>query len=510
MPPKQMNTRMIKEALRYKFELGHSLERTAMALKISKGVVAKYVSLAKAAGLEWTQIQTMTEAQLHSRLMPGRKTDGSNGQYIQIDFAQIHRELSRKGMTLMLLWQEHQADNAQGRTYQYSQYCEHYRRWAKTLKRSMRQTHRAGEKLFVDFAGPTLGLSDGSRVHIFVAALGASSYTYALATAGQKTIHWIDGMTGALHFMGSVPELIVPDNPRAVIGQCDRYEPRATDSVLDFARHYGTSILPARPYSPQDKAKAESAVQVVERWIMAKLRNVPMASLAEVNRAIAPLLQALNARPFQKLPGSRLSVFTEIDAPVLSSLPLQAYEMATFKTVRVHVDYHVEVDQHYYSVPHPLVGQSLEARITRACVEMLHRGQRVAVHARSNKAGHFTTLDEHMPASHLAHRDWTPKRLIDWGLSIGVSTGGLIEKLLQRFKHPEHGYRSSLGLLSLSKRYGKDRLESACALALTLGTCKYTHVKGILASGRDQVKPATADLWSSPEHDHVRGAGYYQ
>jgi transposase len=455
MPPKQMNTRMIKEALRYKFELGHSLERTAMALKISKGVVAKYVSLAKAAGLEWTQIQTMTEAQLHSRLMPGRKTDGSNGQYIQIDFAQIHRELSRKGMTLMLLWQEHQADNAQGRTYQYSQYCEHYRRWAKTLKRSMRQTHRAGEKLFVDFAGPTLGLSDGSRVHIFVAALGASSYTYALATAGQKTIHWIDGMTGALHFMGSVPELIVPDNPRAVIGQCDRYEPRATDSVLDFARHYGTSILPARPYS-QDKAKAESAVQVVERWIMAKLRNVPMASLAEVNRAIAPLLQALNARPFQKLPGSRLSVFTEIDAPVLSSLPLQAYEMATFKTVRVHVDYHVEVDQHYYSVPHPLVGQSLEARITRACIEMLHRGQRVAVHARSNKAGQFTTLDEHMPASHLAHRDWTPKRLIDWGLSIGVSTGGLIEKLLQRFKHPEHGYRSSLG------------------------------------------------------HDHVRGAGYYQ
>lgn len=265
MPPKQMNTRMIKEALRYKFELGHSLERTAMALKISKGVVPKYVGLSKAAGLDWSQIEAMTEAQLQARLLPGRLVDGGNGHYVQPDYAAIHLELKRKGVTLMLLWQEHQADNPEGRTYQYSQYCEHYRRWAKTLKRSMRQIHRAGEKLFVDFAGPTLGLSDGSRAHIFVAALGASGYTYALATVGQKTIHWIEGMTGALHFIGGVVQLIVPDNPRAVIAQCDRFEPRATDSVLDFARHHGVSILPARPHTPQDKAKAESAVQVVER-----------------------------------------------------------------------------------------------------------------------------------------------------------------------------------------------------------------------------------------------------
>ena len=510
MPPKQMNTRMIKEALRYKFELGHSLERTAMALKISKGVVAKYVGLSKAAGLDWSQVEAMTEAQLQARLLPGRLVDGGNGHYVQPDYAAIHLELKRKGMTLMLLWQEHQADNPEGRTYQYSQYCEHYRRWAKTLKRSMRQIHRAGEKLFVDFAGPTLGLSDGSRAHIFVAALGASGYTYALATAGQKTIHWIEGMTGALHFIGGVVQLIVPDNPRAVIAQCDRFEPRATDSVLDFARHYGVSILPARPHTPQDKAKAESAVQVVERWIMARLRNVPMASVTDANRALRPLLQDLNARAFQKLPGSRFSVFTEIDAPALGALPLQAYEMAVFKTVRVNADYHVQVELHYYSVPNTLVGQSLDARLTRNAVELLHRGQRVAVHVRSSEKGKYTTLDPHMPASHLAHRDWSPKRLIDWGLTIGVATGGLIQKLLERFKHPEHGYRSSLGLLSLSKRYGKDRLEAACALALTLGTCQYRHVKDILASGRDQIKPAAVDLWSSPEHDHVRGAGYYQ
>ena len=547
MPTQPMKMRMIKEALRYKLELGHSLERTARALNISKGVVAKYVTLAKAAALDWAQIAAMTELELQTRLLhvkpkaspsaieraAAQVCNGSNGSddangsntrddtlcegpipssgpFVQPDYAQMHRELSRKGMTLMLLWQEHQANHLHERTHQYSQYCENYRRWAKTLKRSMRQVHKAGEKLFVDFAGPTIGMSDGRRAHIFVSSVGASGYTFALATPAEKTADWIEGMTGALHYMGCVCALIVPDNPRAVIAVPDRYEPRVNDSVLDFARHYGLTVLPARPLSPQDKAKAESAVQVVERWIMARLRRRVFASVAEVNRAIAPLLTDLNARPFQKLPGSRLSVFTEVDAPAMQALPQQRYEMASFKTVRVHIDYHVEVDRHYYSVPHPLVGQSLDARITKNCIELLYRSQRVAAHARSDKAGHFTTVDAHMPAAHLAHRDWSPQRLIDWGLSIGVATGGLIQKLLEQFKHPEQGYRSCLGLLGLSKRYGKDRLEAACALALSLGTCRYRHVKDILASGRDRVLPTVTQQWVSPAHDHVRGAGYYQ
>jgi len=536
-----MKTRMIKEALRYHLELGHSLERTARALNISKGAVAKYAVLARAQALDWEHIAGMTEVDLQARLLHAKPkgslsavqlataqvcnaSNASNagdaalcegpiptrGPFAQPDYAQMHRELSRKGMTLMLLWQEHQANHLHERTHQYSQYCENYRRWAKTLKRSMRQVHKAGEKLFVDFAGPTIGLTDGSRAHIFVSAMGASGYTFALATDAEKTSDWIEGMTGSLHHMGCVSALIVPDNPRAVIALPDRYEPRVNDSVLDFAKHYDTVILPARPISPKDKAKAESAVQVVQRWIMARLRRTSFASVGEVNRAIAPLLADLNARPFQKLPGSRLSVFTEVDAPAMQALPQQRYELATFKTVRVNIDYHVEVDHHYYSAPHPLIGQSLDARITKNCVELLHRSQRVAAHARSDRVGGFTTVDAHMPAAHLAHRDWTPQRLIDWGLSIGVATGGLIQKLLEQFKHPEQGYRSSLGLLSLSKRYGKDRLEVACALAMTLGSCKYRHVKDILASGRDQLKPTVTEQWFSPAHDHVRGAGYYQ
>jgi transposase len=497
---------MIKSILHHRLALGHSLQRCAQALGISKGVVAKYTALAQAASLSWPDIEPLDEAELQQRLQPARPQGGA---WALPDFAAIHRELSRKGITLMLLWQEYQAGHLGARTLQYSQFCERYRQYTRTLKRSMRQVHRAGEKLFVDFAGPTLALLDGSRANLFVAALGASHYTYALALPGQKTRDWVAGMTGALHFIGGVPQLIVPDNPRAVIAHPDRYEPRITETVRDFAQHYGCTVLPARPRTPQDKAVVESAVQVVERWIMARLRHAPLGDLGAANRAITPLLAELNARAFQKLPGSRASVFAEIDAPALAPLPARRYEYAVFKTVRVHVDYHVEVSRHRYSVPHALVGQSLDARITGAMVELLHRGTRVAVHARSDRAGGYSTVEEHMPAAHRAHRQWSPQRLIDWGLSIGVASGALIEQLLLRYKHPEHGYRSALGLLSLAKRHGRERLEAACAMALSLNACRYRTVRDILLNKTDLAQPVASSPWQSPEHEHLRGARAY-
>lgn len=328
---------MIKSILHHRLCLGHSLQRCAQALGVSKGVVAKYTALAQAAGLDWPSVEPLDEAQLQHRLNPSRPT----GMSLALpEFAAMHRELSRKGVTLMLLWQEYQASHLGQRTLQYSQFCERYRQYAKTLKRSMRQVHRAGEKLYVDFAGPTLALDDGTRAHLFVAALGASHYTYAQAMPGQKTLDWITGMVQALHFIGGVPELLVPDNPRAVIAQPDRYEPRIGDTVRDFASHYGCSVLPARPRTPQDKAVVESAVQVVERWILARLRHVRLADLRAANQAISPLLRDLNARAFQKLPGSRASVFAQIDAPALRPLPARRYEYARFKSVRVHVACH--------------------------------------------------------------------------------------------------------------------------------------------------------------------------
>jgi transposase len=499
--------RKIKDVLRLKFDAKLSHEKIAAVLGISKGVVTKYVGLAAAASLNWLAVQGCDESALERKLLAAPQKPH---EYVQPDYGRIHQELRRKGMTLMLLWEEYQADYADSQTYRYSQFCVNYRRFAKQLKRSMRQIHRAGEKLFIDYAGPTIPLTDGSRAHIFVAAMGASSYTFACATPRETMADWLESTARALRFYGGVTQLIVPDNPRALISDANRYEPRSNDTVLDFARHYGTSILPARPYHPKDKAKAESAVQIVERWIMARLRHQQFANVHEVNNAIAPLLKRLNDRPFQKLPGSRASTFAMLDAPALLPLPLQSYEMAHFKTVKVDINYHVEVERHYYSVPNALVGQVLEARVTASVVEILHRGQRVASHARSSQQGDFTTISTHMPSAHRAHMEWTPQRLIHWGQSVGPATAVAVTRLMEENKHPEHGYRACLGLLSLAKRYGKPRLEAGCTLALQIGACQYRHVRDILANKRDQNIPATAGEWISPDHAHVRGPNYYQ
>lgn len=499
--------RKMKDVLRLKLDAKLSHEQIAKVLQLSKGVVTKYVGLAAAAGLDWPTVQTLEEVELERRLLvaPQKLRD-----HVQPDFARLHRELHRKGMTLMLLWEEYRADYADQQTYGYSQFCENYRRFARQLKRSMRQVHRAGEKLFIDFAGPTIPLTDGGRAHIFVAAMGASSYTFVCATERETMAGWLESTARALTFYGGVPALIVPDNPRALIGDANRYEPRSHDTVLDFARHYGTSFLPARPYHPQDKAKAESAVQIVERWILARLRHQSFATIHAVNAAILPLLKQLNDKPFQKLPGSRASAFAQLDAPALQPLPLLRYELARFKSVKVHMDYHIEVERHRYSVPHALVGQMLEARITHTTVELLHRGHRVASHARNQRVGGFTTDATHMPAAHRAHMEWTPQRLIHWGESIGPATAECVTRLITENKHPEHGYRACLGLLSLAKRYGRPRLEAACTVALQLGACQYRHVRDILANNRDRgASPDSCD-WISPEHAHVRGPGYYQ
>ena len=499
--------RKIKDVLRLKLDAKLAHEQIAAALHISKGVVAKYVGLARDAELDWVTISALSETELEQRLLA---TPAKPARYAMPNYGRIHQELRRKGVTLMLLWEEYQAEYADQQTYRYTQFCEHYREFAKRLKRSMRQTHRAGEKLFIDFAGPTLPLTDGGRAHIFVAALGASSYTFACATPRETLADWLDGTAQALTFYGGVPQLIVPDNARAMIVDPDRYAPRSHDTVQDFAQHYGTSVLPARPYHPQDKGKVESAVQIVERWILARLRHQTFATVQGVNVALRPLLDQLNQRAFQKLPGSRASAFAALDAPALRPLPAQPYELAQFKTVKVHIDYHVEVDGHRYSVPHALVGQTLDARLTRRTVELLHRGQRVASHARCERRGAFTTVAEHMPAAHRAHMEWTPQRLIHWGNDIGLATGTVVTRLLEQFKHPEHGYRACLGLLALAKRHGRDRLEAACTVALQLGAYQYRHVRDILANHRDRAAPAPSTDWTSPAHANVRGPDYYQ
>lgn len=504
----------IKELLRLKYECALSFERIGRALRVSKGVVAKYVKAAEVAGLDWGQIQELDEDALERRLSPRRGRGGARG-HVAPDFAHVHQELKRKSVTLALLWEEYRQGHGEA-AYQYSRFCDLYRAFARSLKRSMRQTHRAGEKLFVDYAGDTVPIIDATtgeirRAHIFVAVLGASNYTYACATAAQTQADWLDGLGRALNFIGGAPELMVPDNPRAMIGEANRYEPEPQRAVAEFAAHYGTAVLPARPYRPQDKAKVEVGVQIVQRWILARLRNRRFFTLAELNSAIAELVDDLNRRPFKKLPGCRRDVFESIDRPALRPLPATPFQYAQWKKARANIDYHVEVGGHYYSVPHALVRQEIEIRLTIGSIECFFKGKRIAVHPRSARRGAHSTVPEHMPASHRAHLEWTPGRMLNWAATLGPATTEIVRYQLESRPHPEQGYRACLGVMRLAKTYGKARLEAACARAMALGARRYKSVASILKAGLDrQPLPGAAQTeLTLPSHSNVRGSSYY-
>lgn len=505
--------RKIRDVLRYRHDTGLSLEAIARALNISKGVVAKYLKLATAVGLSWPLPDELDDRALERRLyqQPAARTSA----FSEPDYAIVHQELKRKGVTLILLWEEYRA--AAGNTaYQYTAFCTRYRAWAGKLKRSMRQIHRGGEKLFADYAGPTIPIIDAATgeirpASIFVAVLGASSYTFACATSGQTQADWLDGIGRALAFIGGVPELIVPDNPRALVRVANRYEPELNRATLEFAQHYGSVILPARPRKPQDKAKVEVGVQVVERWILARLRHRQFFAVAELDAAIAELLTALNQRPFQKLPGCRREAFETLDAPYLRALPASRFVLAEWKQAAVNIDYHVEVDGRYYSVPHALVRQKVELRITRGSIEVLAKGRRVASHPKHPRKGGYSTIAEHMPAAHRAHAGWSPSRLMHWANTIGPATGELVKRLLLAKQHPEQGYRACLGLMRLAKRVGRERMEAACTRALAIGAYAYRSVASILDKGLDRqpIAPPTQAELALPDHANVRGPDYY-
>jgi len=379
----------------------------------------------------------------------------------------------------------------------------------------MRQDHRAGEKLFVDYAGQTVPIVDRhtgevSEAQIFVAVLGASNYTYAEATRTQSLPDWIGSHVRAFRYFGSVPAIVVPDNIKSGVHLAHRYEPEINATYAEMARHYGVAVVPTRSARPRDKAKVEAGVLVVERWILARLRNRSFFSLAELNGAIVELLEDLNGRPFKKLPGTRRALFEALDRPAMQLLPASAYEYAEWKKVRVNIDYHVAVDKHYYSVPYQLVKQELEARTTANTVELLHKGKRVASHRRSRRVGGHTTVTAHMPKAHRDYAEWTPERLVRWAGETGAMTAKLVETLLTSRPHPQHGFRACLGILRLGKRYGAARLEAACRRALVIGACSYKSVESILKNGLDK-KPLPATPIESPaiEHDNLRGADYY-
>jgi len=518
MPTTRMSMRHIKEVLRLKFAAGLSHRQIADCLGISVGVVAKYVTAATNVGLTYPLPEGMDDRALLRALRAEASPIAAPPRLREPDMAEVHTELKRKGVTRQLLWEEYAAAHPDS-SYSYPQFCVLYREWRKHLKLSMRQVHVAGEKLFLDYCGPTVPIIDQTtgevrEAQVYVAVMGASNYTFVEATWTQSLSDWTGSTARALCYFGGVPRLLIPDNLKAAVTKACRYEPTLTATYSDFAAHYGCAVLPARPYKPKDKAKVEVGVQVVERWIIARLRHHTFFSLLSLNIAVRELLGDLNNRPFKKLPGTRRSQFDTLDAPLLAPLPSQPYEYAQWKRARVNIDYHIEVDRHFYSVPHSLVRREVDVRLTARTLEVFHAGKRVASHTRSPRKGAHSTVADHMPKAHRAHLEWSPSRFLRWASEIGDHTRRIVEHTFATKPHPEMGYRSCLGLLSLAKQYGSARLEAAATRAVALGAPSRKTVVSILARGldRESVSPDDAPENSRPalSHDNVRGADYYR
>ncbi len=504
--------RKVTEVLRLKWANGFSERKIARSCGMARSTVAEYLRRAKEAGLTWPLPEGLDDASLERQLFPPACALPGEKRPVPV-WADTHRDMKRKGVTLFLLWQEYKELYPAG--FQYSQFCHRYRHWQGKLDIVMRQEHRAGEKLFVDYAGQTVAIIDRTtgkehQAQIFVAVLGASNYTYAEATWTQTLPDWCASHMRALKFIDGCPAILVPDNLKSGVTKAHRYDPDLNKTYQDLSVHYGIAIVPARSGKPRDKAKAEQGVLLVERWILARLRNHQFFSLAELNAQIRTLLEALNHRAFKKLSGSRRSHYEEIDRPALKALPAEPYVYAQWSKVRVAPNIHVEVERHHYSVPYTLVKRQLDARLSATTVELFHRGARVASHRRSLHKGGYTTVRAHMPRSHREYLDWTPQRFVNWANKTGLATATVIDEILASRPFPQQGYNACYGVMRLGKSFGDARLEAACARAVALGTASYRSIESILKKGLDRRPLPQATPAKEPvHHENVRGADYY-
>ncbi len=504
--------RQIKEVLRLSWGLQIGERQVARVCQISHTTVSKYLDRAKRAGLSWPLGDEITDDSLEQLLFPAN--DLSVMQRTLPDWALVRKELmTHKHLTVFQVWEEYRASHPQG--YQYSQFGVYYRQWCQRLDLSMRQVHRAGEKVFTDFAGHTVPIVHPVtgevefEAHIFVGVLGASNYSYAESLRSQSLPHYLQAHVNMFEYFGGVPELEIIDNLKSGVSKVCRYDPQINPSFHDLSMHYGLGILTARPYKPKDKAKVEKGVQVVERWILAALRHRRFTSLTELNMAIRALLIKLNERPFRKMEGSRKSWFERIDKPALRPLPELPYEFAQWNKCRVNIDYHIELDRHYYSVPCTLVRQEVDVRYTAKTVEIFHRHKRIYTHVRSYEPYQTTTEPSHMPKSHQEYGEWTPDRILSWASTIGPRATEMVQTIMESKSHPALGFRASMGLIRLAKTFTPQRLESACDRACKIGAKSYKHVQSILEKKLDQTTLPELPIPLVIEHSNIRGAEYY-
>ncbi len=501
----------IREIFRLSLENGLSQREISRSTSVAQSSVSRYLARGQELGITGSDLKNTSDADLSVLL--GLQTVKPRERLRSLpDFEWFHQELKKKGVTRQLLWEEYRLEHPEG--YGRTRFFDLYRDWTLKLNPSMRQNHRGGEKVFVDYCGPTMAIREAKSgklrpAQIFVGVLGASNYTFAEATWTQGLPDWIGSHVRMFEFFGGVPEIVVPDNLKSAVSKACYYEPDLNPTYRDLAQHYQVAVLPARVRKPKDKAKVEAGVLLVERWIMAVLRHREFFSLEELNREIGHLLQKLNQRPFKKLPGSRQSAFEQLDRPQLAPLPRERFVFCQWKKAKVNIDYHVELNRHYYSVPFQYVREKVLLRFTEQTVEVFHRSQRIASHVRQDRPGQHTTLKEHMPSHHQQYSEWNPRRFIQWATQIGPETTEQIQRLLQARPFPEQSYRSCLGIMRLNKSYPTERLEAACRRANRLGTTSFGSLHSILKKGLDRFEIEKNEAIPL-EHENLRGADYYQ
>jgi transposase len=504
--------RKLRDILRLKYVSQLPLRAIAQACGLGLGTVSTYLQRASAAGLTWPLADDLDDAALEARLFTRPVVPATRDRMVP-EWAGLHQELKKPGVTLTLLWQEYRAQHPQG--YAYSQFCERYRQWAHRLKPSMRQVHRAGEKLFVDFSGTRPHLIDPTTgaliaVELFVGVLGASGLIYAEATRAQDLPAWVGAHLGMLEYFHGSTAVWVPDQLKSGVTTASRYEPEINRTYADLARHYGAVVIPARPATPTDKPLVEVSVQIAQRWVLAALRHQAFFTLADLNAAIRARIDAINDWPMKAVGVSRRTLFEQIDRPALRPLPATRYELAEWKGCRVNIDYHVEIAHNFYSVPYQLVHERVDTRFTASTVEVFFKHRRVAAHARVTGRGRYATQVTHMPRAHRAHAEWTPSRLIAWAEQTGSATGRFVAGLLERRPHPEQGYRACLGLMRLGRVHGADRLEAACQRAERLRSYRFRTVEHILTHQQDRLPLDEPPARPALTHENLRGATYYE
>jgi transposase len=506
--------RHVKDILRLKYEQGLGRRSIARSLGVSKNTVRKTLLRAIAADLSWPLPPDLSEEALEKKLFPPKPLSPGTVRPVP-DWAAIHKELQdhkKFRLTLTQLWIEYKEQHPEN-SYQLTRFSMLYNDWLGKRDLVMRQHHKAGEKVFVDY---TDGLSvvdqatgEIKETQLFVAVWGASNFTYAEASFTQTLPDWVGAHVRAFQHFNAVPRLLVPDNLKSGVLKSSLYEPTINPTYQDLADHYHTAVLPARPRKPRDKAKVEAGVLIAQRWILAVLRHRVFYSLAEMNAAIRELLEKLNTRPLRKIQKSRRELFLELDQPAAGPLPERPYEFAQWKKATVNIDYHIEVDHHFYSVPCRLVRETVDAKVTASTVEILFKGERVAAHVRSHQKGRHTTIPTHMPPAHRAYAEWSPSRIVGWAGQVGPKTAELVQSILDSRQHPEQGYRSALGLLRLAKSVGKDRMEAATSRALAYHLTSFRAVRNILDRGYDRQALQPPTPRALPCHRNIRGGDYY-